>query len=68
MNNHNEQLQRIEDKLTSVQLDVARNTISLDVHMKRTEASEVRITYLERVFMGITAAAVLGGLVKLLVG
>lgn len=38
---------RIIDKLHAVDLHVARNTVSLDDHMRRTDANEARIKMLE---------------------
>lgn len=61
-------LKDIKDDLTFLKVETAKNTVSLDTHMRRTAASEARITYLERIFMGLTAVAVLGGVIKWFIG
>lgn len=63
-----EQLQRIEDKISSVQVDVARNTVSLELHVKRTDVAERRLERLEQLLAGLAVAGVLGGVLKLLIG
>lgn len=62
-----EDLKAIRLDVSSIKVDVAKNTVSLNTHIMRTELAEKRIEYLERIFMGLTAVAVLGGLIKLLI-
>jgi hypothetical protein len=62
-----EDLRAIREKVESIDKNVAINTKSLETHMARTEANEQRIVYLERVLITLSATAVLGGIVKLLI-
>lgn len=79
MNLKNEEtLVRIESTLGEVRRDIKAievkqgdqntilqlNTASLDNHMKRTDANEKRILYLERLLMGLVVTAFIGGLLK----
>jgi hypothetical protein len=60
-----EKLDEIRTSVASIDKNVALNTQSLITHMARTEANEQRIVYLERLFMGLTATSVLGGIIAI---
>lgn len=60
-------LKAIRSDVSNIRLDVARNTLSLEHHMARTEASERRLEKLEYLFMTLAAVGVLGGVIKLLI-
>lgn len=60
-----EDLKAIRTDLSVIKVDVAKNTVSLESHMARTVANEKRITYVERMLMGLTASAIIGGLIKI---
>lgn len=51
-------LKSIKNDVTAIRLDVAKNTISLDTHIKRTDL-------LEKLVLGVVLV-ILGAIVKLL--
>lgn len=61
-------LKAIRTDVNSIKTDIAKNTLSLEHHMARTEASEARITFLERACISLLFVAVIGGIIKLLTG
>lgn len=71
-----ESLRRIEEKteiiqvkVANIQVDTAKNTVSLEHHMQRTSLNEARIKYIENWILGILTSVllvVLGVLVKLM--
>ncbi len=67
MNEIKDDLKAIRIDLSGIKVDVAKNTVSLENHMYRTTLAEKRISYLERIFMGLAAVAVLGGIIKLII-
>lgn len=50
-------LKAIRSDVSSIKVDVARNTLSLEHHIARSDASEARILYLERLFIGLGTGA-----------
>jgi hypothetical protein len=51
-----EDIKEIKRDVKDIGLNTARNTTSLELHMKRTEANEERIKQVERYVMGILMA------------
>lgn len=62
-----EDIKAIRADVAEIKVHVAINTADLKTHIARTEASEKRIEYLERVLISLAAVAVLGGVIKLLI-
>lgn len=62
-----EDLKAIRSDVSSIKLDVARNTVSLTNHMERTRLNENRIEKLEYLLIGLAIVSVLGGVVKMLI-
>jgi hypothetical protein len=60
-------IKAIRKDLSEINVTMAVNTASLENHMARTEITERRLEKLEYVLIGLFAAAVLGGIVKLLI-
>lgn len=58
-----EDLRAIRSDVTNIRVDVARNTISLDTHIKRTDLLEKIVLMI----VGAIVVAVLGGVIKLLI-
>lgn len=50
-------LERMQEDITDIKVILAQNTTSLELHMRRTEASEKRLAILEKY-----AAMAVGGL------
>jgi hypothetical protein len=62
-----QKLDVVDDKISTIDKYVAINTQSLSTHIARTEANEHRILYLERIYMGLAAVGILGGIIKLII-
>lgn len=67
MEEFKEDLKAIRTDVSAIKTDVAKNTVSLDSHMRRTDANEARITFLERACISLLFVAVIGGVIKLLI-
>lgn len=52
-------LKEIKADVKALNIQVAKNTVSLDLHMARTEASELRITKVENWLLGLMTTIVL---------
>ncbi len=59
------------DKAHAIEIEVAKNTISLDDHMRRTDANEIRIKSLEKFkwyFAGlVTLVTIIGEIIGRLI-
>ncbi len=62
-----EELRAIREKVENIDKNVAVNTVSLDNHMRRTDASERRLEKLEYLLIGLAVMGVLGGILHLII-
>lgn len=60
-------LKAIRNDVSEIKTHVAVNTASLTAHMERTALNEHRVEKLEYVLIGLFAATVFGGVIKLLI-
>jgi hypothetical protein len=60
-------LKEIRRDVTDIKTDVARNTVSLDHHIKRTALAEDRIMRLEYWMLGLLATILAGVVIRLIV-
>ena len=59
-------LQEIKQDVKEIKEVVIKNTVSLDMHMKRTELNERRIESMERWTLGLLTTALIAALGRLL--
>ncbi len=62
-----ESLKAIQGDINTIKVDVAKNTVSLEHHVKRTDISERRLERLEQLLIALAVVSVLGGIIKLLI-
>jgi hypothetical protein len=62
-----DELRKISRDVADIKINVAVNTVSLEHHIARSDASERRIEKIEHLLMGLAVVGILGGLIKLLV-
>lgn len=62
-----EDLKAIRNDLNTIKVDIAGMKVDVHHHIKRSDATDQRLLYLERAFITLAVVAVLGGVVKLLI-
>ena len=67
MHDITDDVKAIRNDLSDIKVDVARNTVSLEHHIARTDVAERRLEKLEMVFISLAVIGVLGGVIKLLI-
>jgi hypothetical protein len=63
----NQEIKEIKSELKEISVVLARNTASLEQHVKRTELAETRIEKLETWHLGILASILLAIVIKLFI-
>lgn len=61
-------LKAIREDISDIKTDVAKNTIALDHHIKRTDVSERRLEKLEYSLIGLLVTVIGAALIKLVIG
>lgn len=67
MQEFKDDLKIIKSHLVELRVDVAKNTVSLDHHIARTDAAERRLEKLEYILIGSIVVGIAGGLIKLFI-
>lgn len=62
-----EDIKAIRGDLNEIKVDIAGMKVDIHHHIKRSDAADQRLLYLERAFITLAIVAVLGGVIKLLI-